>query len=181
MKTNGSIIVLGDLGQLKAYRVEEVVGMDRQDNMQVSHMNNRGTQKRSTVLDLITNINYIEPHKKAEDLLSDQAGRFGSSMGKAHKNTKAPQSNQPGKYGSSIGEAHDRDLERDRKTMQLISEDIKSLIEKESPESWYLAFPPESHNELHEMLSEEVKKNLQKVVPSDLTKIEKEKLLSHFE
>lgn len=159
MKFNGSILVLGDLGQLKAYRVEEVAGMDRQDNMQVSHIRHRGTQKRSTVLDLITDINYIEPRKKTEELLSDQAGRF----------------------RSSIGEEHNRELERERHTLQQISEDIKSLIEKESPDSWYLAFPKESHNELRSMLSEEIKKNLQKVVPSDLTKTAKEKLLSHFE
>jgi hypothetical protein len=159
MKLNGSILVLGDLGQLKAYRVEEVVGMDSQNKMQVSHVHHRGTEKRSTVLDLITDINYIEPHKKTEELLSDQAGRF----------------------RSSIGEAHNRELERDRHTLKLISEDIKSLIEKESPDSWYLAFPKESHNELHSMLSEEIKKNLHKVVPSDLTKTAKEKLLSHFE
>ncbi|MBE0499288.1 MAG: host attachment protein [Campylobacterales bacterium] len=159
MKFNGSILVLGDLGQLKAYRVGEVVGTDSQNSMQVSHVHHHGTQKRSTVLDLITDINYIDPRKKTEDLLSDQAGRF----------------------RSSIGEAHNRALERDRQTLQLISEDIKSLIEKESPDSWYLAFPKESHNELHAMLSEEIKKSLHKVVPSDLTKTAKEKLLSHFE
>lgn len=174
MKFNGSILVLGDLGQLKAYRVEEVVGMDSQDKMQVSHVHNRGTQKRSTVLDLITDINYIEPRKKTEDLLSDQAGRFRSSIGEAHIGTQAG-------APSAIGEPHNRELERDRQTLKLISEDIKSLIEKESPASWYLAFPKKSHNELHAMLSEEIKKNLQKVVPSDLTKTAKEKLLSHFE
>lgn len=175
MKFNGSILVLGDMGQLKAYRVEEVVGMDSQDKMQVSHIHHRGTQKRSTVLNLITDINYIEPHKKSDELLSDQAGRFRSSVGEANISTPA------GGSPSAIGEAHNRELERDRKTLQLISDDIKSLIEKESPDSWYLAFPKESHNELRSMLSENIKKNLHKVVPSDLTKTAKEKLLSHFE
>lgn len=176
MNFEGSILVLGDLGQLKAYRVQEMEGIDSQDKMQVSHARHRGTLKRSTVLDLITEINYIEPHKKTEELLSDQAGRFNSSM-----NSQELLSDQAGKFGSSIGEPHNRELERERKTLQLISEDIASLIEKESPASWYLAFAKESHNELQGMLSENVKKNLQKVVPSDLTKTDKEKLLSHFE
>lgn len=159
MKLNGSILVLGDLGQLKAYRVAEVKGTDRQESMQVSHVQHRGTPKSSSVLELITDIDYIASRKKEDELVSDQAGRF----------------------RNSIGEEHNRESERDRRTLSAISEDIETIIEKESPSSWYLAFPKDTHNELHAMLSETVKKNLKKVLPSDLTKTAKEKLLSYFE
>jgi hypothetical protein len=163
MKFNGTILIIGDLGQLKAYRVAGLSGMDRQDSAQVSHMQHRGTEKESTVLELITDVDYVESHKKTDDLVSDQAGRFG------------------GRLGTSMGEAHDTVLERDRRTLKAISEEIKTIIDKESPRLWHLAFPKDTHNKLVEMLSADIKKTLKKTVPSDLTKIAKNKLLSHFE
>jgi hypothetical protein len=169
MKFNGSILVIGDLGQLKAYRVVEVSGTDRLESTQVSHIQNRGTQKESTVLELVTNIDYLESHGKSAEHVSDQAGRFGesmgASMGEAHE----------------MGEAHNTALERERRTLKAISEDIKAIIEKESPRSWYLAFPKDKHNKLGEMLSADIKKTLKKSVPSDLTKMKTGELLSHFE
>lgn len=159
MKFDGSILVLGDLGQLKAYKVAEVSGTDRHESMQVTHMQHHGTERTSTVLDLIKDIEYTEPHMKTDKLISDQAGRF----------------------DTSTGEAHNTQLENDRRALKAISEDIRSIIEKESPSSWYLAFPKETHNELRGMLSESITKNLKKVVPSNLTKTAKDKLLSHFE
>ncbi|MBU1643280.1 hypothetical protein KKE54_07955, partial [bacterium] len=63
MKFNGTILIIGDLGQLKAYRVAGLSGMDRQDSAQVSHMQHRGTEKESTVLELITDVDYVESHK----------------------------------------------------------------------------------------------------------------------
>lgn len=163
MKFNGNILIIGDLGQLKAYRVTEVSGTDRLESAQVSHMQHRGTEKESTVLELITDMDYIESRQKTDELVSDQAGRFG------------------GRLGTSMGEAHDTELERDRRTLKAISEEIKTIIEKESPRFWHLAFPKDTHNKLVEMLSADIKKTLKKSVPSNLTKIKKGELLSHFE
>jgi hypothetical protein len=158
MNFNDSILVLADLGQLKAYRVAEVLGTDRHEVSQVGHKQRRGTQKTSVALDLITDIDYLMSHRKTRELVSDQAGRF----------------------GTSTGEPHNVRTEHNKQTMKAISEDICSLIEKESPASWYLAFPKETHKALAGMLNERVKKNLNKVVPCDLTKTAKNKLLEHF-
>jgi len=172
MKFKGSIIVVGDLGELKAYRVSEFIGTDRHESAEVSHIQHHGTEKEATVLELVSHIDYLESHGKSADHLSDQAGRFGASAGEAHDAALS---------GRSIGEEHNRDTERERRTLKAISEDIKAIIEKESPRSWYLAFPKDKHNKLGEMLSEGIRKTLRKSVPSDLTKMKPSELLSHFE
>lgn len=163
MKFNNSILVIGSLGEIKAYRVVEKSGMDRHESSQVSHAQHHGTEKEATVLELVTDIDYIGPRKSVEDLKSDQAGLFG------------------GRLGHSMEEAHNTELEEEKRTLKEISEDIKTLIEKEAPSSWYLSFPKDKHLELEAILSADIKKTLKKVVPSNLTKTEKEKLLSHFE
>lgn len=169
MKFKDSIVVVADLGELKAYRVDELIGMDRHESTEVSHIQHLGTEKEATVLELVAHINYLEPHGKSADHVSDQAGRFGenrgASLGETHE----------------MGEAHNTALERDRRTLKAISEDIRTIIEKESPRAWYLAFPKDKHNKLGEMLSEEIRKTLRKSVPSDLTKMKTSELLSHFE
>ena len=72
-------------------------------------------------------------------------------------------------------------LEKDRRGLKQIADDIEALIAKENPEGWYLAFPKETNKELREMLSAAAGNTLMKCVAADLTKIHKEELLSHFE
>jgi len=148
MKLNGNILIIGDLGELKAYRVGTAIrGINGKDH------------KETTSLELITDLDYIQSHKKDDELVSDANGRF----------------------GNNVGEPHGSQQEQDKRTMKAISENIKSIIEKESPSSWHLAFPKETHNKLSEMLHDNIKKSLGKVIPLDLTKVSKDKLLSHFE
>ena len=172
MKFKGSIVVVADLGELKAYRVDEFIGTDRHESAEVSHIQHHGTEKEATVLELVAHINYLESHGKSAEHVSDQAGRIGLSTGGAHDASHG---------GGSVGEAHDTALEHERRTLEAISEDIKAIIEKESPRAWYLAFPKDKHNKLGEMLSEDIRKTLRKSVPSDLTKMKTSELLSHFE
>lgn len=159
MNFDGSIIIVGDMGQLKAYRATNVVGMDRRDDAQVSHAQKRGVQKESTTLELVFDADYIESHKRMRDTVSDQAGNF----------------------HSATGEAHNTETEHEKRTLKTICEEIKGVIEKESPDKWYLAFPKELHNQLCDILPAQIKGSLTKSVPANLTKTAKEKLLSHFE
>ncbi len=163
MKFNKSIIVIGDLGHLKVYRVVDVVEESGHETSEVSHMKHHGIQKESITLESITDIDYIEPRKKENELKSDQMGRFAAGS------------------GASTGEKHNMKLEQDKQTLKAISEDIKTIIERESPPSWYLAFSKDTCNELESILDSGIKKTLEKVVPQNLTKIAKDKVLSHFE
>ena len=156
MNFNGSIIVVADLGQLKAYRVVTTTGIDPQESMQVSHVNRTGTEKKSTNLELILDTDYLEAHKRISEDMSDKTGRF----------------------GASTGESHNMLLEKERRGLKQIADDINTLIAKEAPGKWCLAFPRETNPQLSKLLDTQ---KLVKNIPSNLTKINKSKLLSHFE
>jgi len=159
MNFDGHIIVVGDLGQLKAYRVSNVIGFDKQESMQVSHAQNHGTMKESTVVELIFDIDYIEAHGRISEKMSDKTGRL----------------------GKSVGESHNAEIERKSINLKNIGRDIASIIEKESPVQWHLAFPKATHNKLKEKLDSQTKKTLEKNISVDLTKVNKNRILSYFE
>jgi len=159
MNFNGHIIVVGDLGQLKAYRISNVTGVDKHESMQVSHMQHRGTIKESTIVKLIFDIDYIAAHGKISEQMSDNVGRL----------------------GNSTGESHNAKVENENSSLKQISDNIASIIEKESPIQWHLAFPKAINNKLNEKLDPQIKKTLKKNISADLTKIDKNRLLSHFE
>jgi len=159
MKFDGHILVVGDLGQLKAYRISNVTGVDPHDSMQVSHAQHRGTPKESTVVELIFEIDYLAPHGRISEQMSDKTG----------------------KLGNSSGEPHNAEVEKESISLKQISEDIASIIERELPVQWHLAFPKATNNKLNEKLDPQIKKTLKKNVAADLTKINKNKLMAHFE
>jgi hypothetical protein len=159
MKFDGSIIVIGDVGQLKAYRVSNVKGVDRFESMQVSHTQKRGTPKESTVMELIADYDYLESHGRISEKMSDKTG----------------------KLGNSSGEPHNMKLEQKKRALKDIGKDIGTLIVKESPAKWYLAFAKDSLNQLTEMLDPQVRNTLKKSIGSNLTKMDKNKILPYFE
>lgn len=144
MKLNGNILVVGDLGELKAYRVGEAL---------------RNSGDKIASLELIADTVYHESHQKYDEFLSDKGGRFGHDSGSEN--------------GSQ--------LENEKRTLQLIREEIETMLDKESPSQWHLAFPKGVCNKLNDSLSEKSKNNLNKVLPLDLTKTANSKLLSYFE
>lgn len=158
MNFDNTIIIVADLGQLKAYRVVTKIGIDRQGSMQVSNPSVSGSEKKSINLELILDIDYISAHKHISDEMSDKTGRL----------------------DISTGEQHNMLLEKDRRGLKQINNDIKTIVDKEAPSSWCLAFPKETNKQLTEMLDANIKKKLVKNLTSDLTKINKGKLLSYF-
>jgi len=159
MNFNQSIIIVADLGQLKAYRVVTTTGIDPQESMQVSHVNRSGNEKKSTNLELIFDADYLEAHTRVSEDMSDKTGRF----------------------KASTGEPHNMLLEKERRGLKQIADDINTLIAKEAPSKWCLAFPKETNPQLKKLLDVQLAQKLVKNIPSNLTKINKSKLLSHFE
>lgn len=162
MKLKKSILIIGDLGHLKAYQVVDAVAISDHESTQVSHKKHKGAEKESISLKLIDEIDYILPRKKEKELESDQMGRFASVI------------------GASTPEEHNMQTERDLKTLELIAKDIKKTVERESPSVWYLAFSKDLHNKLENLLEEEIMLTLKKSLPLNLTKTPKDELLSHF-
>lgn len=175
MKADGDIIIIANLGGLEVYRVETIEGTDRQETRNVA----AGTQKESTNLRSITKIDYIEPHTRTSDDMSDQLGRHGHSSGEPHNN--ASRGERRGiQLSTSSGEPHNRALEEERHGMQLIADNITTLIADTKPEKWHLAFPQENLEKLLEMIDTKTKETLGRSIGKNLANAHAKDLLSFF-
>jgi hypothetical protein len=158
MNLEGSIIIVADLGELKAYRVARTTGIDPHETMQVSHVNRMEGEKSALNLEMLCDIEYVDPHTHISDEMSDKPGRF----------------------DVSTGDPHNMKLEKERRGLKQIADDINALIAKEAPASWCLAFPKETNHQLSGMLDAPVQQKLAKNLSADLTKVHSDQLLSHF-
>jgi len=165
MNLNGHIIIVADLGEFKAYRVNVVSGSDPHETMQVAHVNKTGGEKTAVNLELLRDVDYIASHTRTSEAMSDQQGQFGADSGEAR----------------STGEAHNSALEEERRGLEKVAQDISAVLAETGAPVWHLAFPKAHNAELLEMLGAEAKNSLKKCVAADLTKVAKGELLSHFE
>jgi hypothetical protein len=164
MKLDKSIVVVGDLGRLKAYRVIKEDAIKTDETAKVDHIEQHyETEIKRYVLNLFLDIDFIQPRKKEVQLESDEMGRFG------------------GKFGTSTGQENDMFQEEKKGTLKSIAKMIDLVVKRESPKSWYLAFSKGTHKKLKGFLKSKTKKRLKKVLPEDLTKINKDKILSYFQ
>lgn len=147
MKLENTMIIVADLGELKAFKVEEHKGTVR-NQMKISHS-----------LKLITDEDFISGRKKLGEVMSDSGGNF---------------------VGDTL-EGENVQIEREKRTIKDIAQDIDMIVKEMQPEQVFLAFPKEHNHELTDKLAQETKAVLVKNVASDLVKTNKEKLLSHFE
>lgn len=125
-------------------------------------------EHESPKIQLIESYDSIEAHGKLSDKLSDTAGRFGVGGG---KNGAA----------KGYGEPHNMELEMEKKTAKLISNDINAIIKKEGSPKWYLAASKMINSQILDNLDAGVKAKLDKNIMSNLTKTDKEDIMKHFE
>lgn len=149
-----SIVIVADLGELKAFRIVEKEGINRQADLHAK----AGAINVHAVLEEIAAQEYIEAHRRKIDLVSDKEGNF--------------------KGGT--GEAHQADTEKKKRQIKEIAEDIAAIVHHEKPASWHLAFPKENCAKLKEALSSDVKDSMAKCVDANLVKTDKNKILSFF-
>ncbi len=157
------LIFVGDLGELKIYRVYEETVINPKDNAQTSHKHNRGTLIEALRVELIRAVDFVDAHKKISEELSDKEGRY-----------KAP-------HGSGVsGEPHNLKLEIEHRLLKEIADFIMKEIRQTDPKGWHLAFPAEHNRALLDRIDPDVSKRLGKNIPEDLTKLKPEKLLERF-
>lgn len=157
MEYEGAIVIVADLGELKAFNVKKKEGVV-ENEMKVSYS-----------LETLNDINYIDAHQRVQDNVSDSAGRLGSSV-----------SPNAGKSGSSIGENHNLKTERRRRSIKDVANDINMIVKNEKPRQLLLAFPQESNAQLIDALTQETKNVLVKNIASDLINTRTTEILSHF-
>lgn len=157
MNYEDTMVIVADLGELKAFNVKRSEGMVGNE-LKVSHS-----------LEMLNDISYIDAHKKVQEIVSDSAGRLGSAV--------APHA---GKAGSSIGENHNLETERKRRSLKDVANDINLIVKNEKPKQILLSFPQELNGQLMDALAPETKKVLAKNVASDLINTPTSEILSHF-
>lgn len=141
------LIVLADLGRLKAFRVTR-------DEM-TAHLH----------VELAEEISFLDGQEKLVDKVTDKAGRFPASGGT---------------NGGGAGENHNLQTEIQKRLIKRLGEGINDLVKRENPTVWHFAAAQEINQRIVDTLCSEAKAKLSKSVGSDLTKIGKAELLSHF-
>ncbi|NPA50477.1 MAG: host attachment protein [Epsilonproteobacteria bacterium] len=157
-----SIIVVGDLGEIKIYRVKEELAISLKDDAQVSHKHHKGKLIERLTLNLIKAADFIDAHKKISEEVTDKVGHF------------------EGRFGGESGEPHNLKLEIERRVIKEEAKFINQTLLENDFKKWHLAFPKEHYKELIDHLDYRLKDKLDKVVPEDLTKMKEDKVLSYF-
>jgi hypothetical protein len=158
----GSLIIVGDLGELKAYRVEEEMVISPKDSAQVSHKRNRGTLIEALRPELVTAVDFVEAHRKISEEVTDKEGNY------------------KGHFGSASGEPHNLKEEIEQRLVREIAETIMRIVRQEDPKVWHLAFPAEHKKALLDRIDPDVSTRLGTMLAEDLIKLKPEKLLERF-
>lgn len=126
------------------------------------------SQMESPRITLIESYDSIDAHGKLSEKVSDSAGRFKRSEG-SRTNAKG------------YGEPHNIEIEMKKRTIKLIAGDIDTIIKKENYCQWDLAAPETLNKQIIKGLAPEVREKLGSSITSNLTSVEKSKILSYFE
>jgi Protein required for attachment to host cells len=148
---NTKLIIVADLGLLRAYKQVEGLG-DREPHLK-----------------LIEELKPEAAHQKLSDQLSDQAGRFPKATGPNMVTGDL-----------SAGERLNLETEQVRRLISQLAEKINSLLADESVTSCSLAASAPIHKQLLEELSEKERAKISQVLASNLSKIDPAELLRYF-
>lgn len=143
-----TLVVVADLGCLKAYRLEN------------NHL------QRTPKLELVEHFENPQVHSHVVDQLSDQSGRFrpGGATGGA----------------MSGWEPHNYHLEQRKRYVRDLAQRLNTVASAPDIERCFLAASKEIGNQLVEQLTPQVRAKIQKLVPADLTKVDRADLLGYF-
>ena len=137
------LIIVADLGKLKAYRIVK-------DPLKLA----------GDKVEVIQDITKQEMRTKASDKFADSAGRF--YLGGGTTVTAA-----------GYGEPHMIESEEERRAIKRLAEEISGLVQKEGCKKWHLALDKSINNQVLAILPPEIKAKLAKNINANLTKSDK--------
>ena len=146
-----TLVVVTDLGCFKAFKLEN------------SQLN------RTPRLHLLEQFNNADPHGHLVDKVSDLSGRFPRGGGMSRLTG-----------AMSDGERHNIELEQRKRLVRQLAQRLNSLVRNPEVERCLLAASREIIHQLIEELEPQVRVKIEKNVPADLTKLEREQILRHF-
>jgi hypothetical protein len=145
-----TLVVVADLGRLKAFRLEN------------------SDETRSPRLELLEEFRNLAANGKLVDKVTDLSGRFTRGGARSAENAM------------SDGERHNMELEMRKRLVRQMAEHFNSLARGRDVERCFMAASREINNQLLDELEPRVRAKIEKIVPSDLTKVERAELMSYF-
>lgn len=119
-------------------------------------------------LELLQSIDSLEGHQPLGERVSDQQGNFQGVSSSGSINA------------SGSGEDHNIELEKERRRLKEIAQQISSNLQEHSHTNWYFAAPKAINNQIVELLDPAIQKRITVNLHADLTKIPTDQLLEHF-
>lgn len=151
MKINKSLLIVADLGLLRAYHVTQS-GTDRQPHLK-----------------LIEELKPEGAHQKLSEQVTDQAGRFPRGGGSAHT---------PGDL--SAGENLHAEAEKERQFIRNLAGRINTLLGDDEVTHCSIAISAAIHHQLLDAIAPESRAKIFQVLASNLAKTQPTKLQAHF-
>jgi hypothetical protein len=122
---------------------------------------------RTPRLELIDEFTSTDAHEHLVNKVSDLSGRFTRGATKASG-------------AMSDGERHNIELELRKRLVRRLAQRLNTLARSQEIESCMLAASREINRQLLDELEPHVRAKIGKIVPADLTKMERAEILRHF-
>jgi hypothetical protein len=161
-KFDNKILFVGNLGELKGYKIHYETDITRQDDYRTSHKHHKEKVVEHLRFELLDDEEFIEAHKKISDLVSDKVGHF------------------EGLYGGESGEEHNLPIEIEDRIIKLVAEHIEKTLDTESDSKWYFAFPKEFSGKVLNLIDDKYKDRLEKFLEKNLVKMRLEEIAENY-
>ena len=109
-KFDNSLLIVGNLGELKIYKLKNELEISAKDDFQTSHKHNRGKVVEHLSFNEICDEAFIDAHKKLSDIVTDKQGHF------------------EGAFGGESGDGPKIELELENRLLKLITEHINKVL-----------------------------------------------------
>jgi protein required for attachment to host cells len=145
-----TLVVVADLGCLKAYRLENGV-------------------TQTPRLELVEQFDNPDAHSRLVERVTDLSGRFTRGAAKPDNGNVM-----------SDGERHNIELEQRKRLVRQLARRLNSLARDQEVERCLLAASREINHQLVEELEPQVRAKIEKNLTADLTKLERAEILERF-
>jgi len=161
-KFDNTLLIVGNLGELKAYTIKYELNINPKDNAHTSHKHHKGVLVENLTFNLIDDEAFIEAHKKISDIVTDKQGHF------------------EGPFGGTSGDGHKLEIEIVNRLLKLIAKEIERIVNQVNPKKWFLIFPKVYNKELLSLLSDTTKSTLAKNIEDNLVKLKPKEIVNNY-
>jgi hypothetical protein len=151
-KFDNTLLIVGNLGELKAYKINYELNINPKDSAKTSHKHHKGELVENLKFTLIDDEAFIEAHKKISEIVTDKQGHY------------------EGVFGGVNGDGHNLEIEIVNRLLKLIADEINRLVKSNNVAGWFLVFPKAYNKELLSMLENDVKDKLKANIQENLVK-----------